>query len=721
MNAEPFDDPGIATFIDEARELLAEMESALLACELGRIDDDSINEIFRAAHTIKGSAGLFGLDEIVAFTHVVEGALDRVRAGSVPLTPALTSVLIDCKDHIELLLRGLESDAQSSAELQAAGAALLCKLQQAIGRSDGSASSEPTVSGRGTESDEKTERWHISARFGRDVLRNGMDPLSFIRYLASFGEVQHVELTDELPLPEELDPESCYVGFEIRFETDAGRQRIEDAFEFVRDDCELRIASIPEPPLDQVAHIEEAPPPPSMLGEILVHSGAISEDELQRALKQQQAQMELGKPPPRKLGEVLVEDGAVAPAVVEAAVQKQQEWRETKPSLDGQFIRVEAEKLENLITLVGELIIAVASTNLVARRAGLSDLNESTSRLSRLVEEIRDGALQLRMVQIGSTFARFQRVVRDVSRQTGKDIRLVVSGAETELDKTLVEQINDPLTHLVRNAIDHGIESAEVRAALGKPAQGTVRLDAYHESGSVVIEVTDDGRGLDREKILAKARERGLIAPEAELTDREAFALVFEPGFSTAERVTNLSGRGVGMDVVKRNVHAIRGEVEIDSTRGVGTTVRIRLPLTLAIIDGFLVRAGRSSFVLPLDMVEECIEVESTTADEKHRYQFVNLRGTALPFARLRDVFGIHGPAARRESIVVVRVGDQRAGFLVDELLGEHQTVIRPLPRIANQVPGLSGSTILADGSIALIVDAPALVQQCIERSRQAA
>lgn len=351
----------------------------------------------------------------------------------------------------------------------------------------------------------------------------------------------------------------------------------------------------------------------------------------------------------------------------------------------------------------------------------MSDLNESTSRLSRLVEEIRDGALQLRMVQIGSTFARFQRVVRDVSRQTGKDIRLVVSGAETELDKTLVEQINDPLTHLVRNAIDHGIESAEVRAALGKPAQGTVRLDAYHESGSVVIEVTDDGRGLDREKILAKARERGLIAPEAELTDREAFALVFEPGFSTAERVTNLSGRGVGMDVVKRNVHAIRGEVEIDSTRGVGTTVRIRLPLTLAIIDGFLVRAGRSSFVLPLDMVEECIEVESTTADEKHRYQFVNLRGTALPFARLRDVFGIHGPAARRESIVVVRVGDQRAGFLVDELLGEHQTVIRPLPRIANQVPGLSGSTILADGSIALIVDAPALVQQCIERSRQAA
>jgi two-component system chemotaxis sensor kinase CheA len=720
MSAESLHDPGIATFISEARELLAEMETALLACEAGPVDQDAINAIFRAAHTIKGSAGLFGLEEIVAFTHVVEGALDRVRAGSVPLTPALTAALIDCKDHMELLLRGVESGAHSDATLQAAGSALHRNLQQAMGTTDSATAT--VVPAPIDAAPAKLEAcWHISVRFGREVLRNGMDPLSFIRYLATFGELQTVQITDDLPLPEELDPEACYVGFEIRFKTDAGQQRIEDAFEFVRDDCTLSVTPIPDSPLDEVAQIEEAPRPPSMLGEILVQSGSLSEDELQRALQQQKALRNEGVTPAPKLGEVLVEEGAVAPAVIEAAVQKQQEWREPKTSSDGQFIRVEAEKLENLINLVGELIIAGASTNLIARRAGLSELSESTSRLSRLVEEIRDSALQLRMVQIGSTFARFQRVVRDVSRQTGKDIRLVVSGGETELDKTLVELINDPLTHLVRNAIDHGIESSQVRLERGKPAQGTVRLDAYHDSGSVVIEVTDDGCGLDRERILAKARERGLVAPDAELSEREVFALVFEPGFSTAERVTNLSGRGVGMDVVKRNVHAIRGEVEIDSVPGNGTTVRIRLPLTLAIIDGFLVRAGRSSFVLPLDMVEECIEAEPANADDDHRHHFVNLRGRALPFARMRDVFGITGSAARRESIVVVRVGDQRAGFLVDELLGEHQTVIRPLPRIANQVPGLSGSTILADGSIALIVDAPVLVQKCIERSRQAA
>jgi two-component system chemotaxis sensor kinase CheA len=341
-------------------------------------------------------------------------------------------------------------------------------------------------------------------------------------------------------------------------------------------------------------------------------------------------------------------------------------------------------------------------------------LNESTLRLARLVEEVRDQALKLRMVQIGPTFSRFQRIVRDVAREIGKEIRLEISGAETELDKTLIESIADPLTHLVRNAIDHGIETAEVRRSRGKNVEGVVRLDAYHDSGSVVIEVADDGGGLKRERIIAKAMERGLITDGSSLSDSEAFGLIFEPGFSTAEQVTNLSGRGVGMDVVKRNVNALRGTVELDSKEGEGTTVRIRLPLTLAIIDGFLVGVGNSSFVIPLELVEECVELgdEHRTADGDQRY--INLRGAVLPFVRLREMFSIRSSASRRESIVVIRCAGQRIGIVVDDLLGEMQAVIKPLSRLFSRIQGIGGSTILGTGQLALILDVTSLLDLCL-------
>jgi two-component system chemotaxis sensor kinase CheA len=498
----------------------------------------------------------------------------------------------------------------------------------------------------------------------------------------------------------------------MRYRSDADKARIEGAFEFVRDDCTLRIL----PPRARLAEylelIRELPEEDERIGEILVKCGTLTAHELKSALK---AQAQLAQEPsPPTLGEILIARRAVQPAVVEAAASKQQQARVVKGG-ETNSIRVDADKLERLINLVGELIIAGASTNLIARAAGLSDLNEATSRMSRLVEDIRDQALQLRMVQIGGTFTRFQRVVRDVARELNKDIRLELNGAETELDKTVIEQINDPLMHLVRNAMDHGIEDAGTRAERGKSPQGVVKLNAFHDSGSVVIEVSDDGGGLDRERILAKALERGLIAEGADLTDREVFGLIFEPGFSTAAKITNLSGRGVGMDVVKRNVTELRGEVEVDSAKGVGTTVRIRLPLTLAIIDGFLVRVGRSSYVLPLEMVDECIEAPSESNRDSTEHQFVDLRGAALPYVRLRDVFRVAGAPTRRESIVVVRVGKLRAGFVVDELLGEHQTVIKPLAQMLSHAPGLSGSTILADGSIALIIDTPALLKKCVE------
>jgi two-component system chemotaxis sensor kinase CheA len=332
-------------------------------------------------------------------------------------------------------------------------------------------------------------------------------------------------------------------------------------------------------------------------------------------------------------------------------------------------------------------------------------LVESTSTLSSLIEQVREGALQLRMVKIGATFSRFQRVVHDVARETGKEIELVVSGEDAELDKTVVEKLADPLTHMVRNAIDHGIEPAAVRAARGKPARGTVRLNAYHDAGNIVIEVSDDGGGLQRERILEKALARGLVEPGRSLSDAEIYNLVFEPGFSTAEAITNLSGRGVGMDVVKRNIVALRGSVQLTSEAGVGTRVTVRLPLTLAIIDGFLVGVGNAVYVIPLDMVEECVEFSGA-----HERNVINLRGQVLPFVRLREVVGGSGPAGRRESMVVVRCGGKRAGLVVDSLKGEFQTVIKPLGKIFSQVQCVSGSSILGNGDVALILDIGALL-----------
>jgi two-component system chemotaxis sensor kinase CheA len=394
--------------------------------------------------------------------------------------------------------------------------------------------------------------------------------------------------------------------------------------------------------------------------------------------------------------------------------------REGKAS-ENRSIRVDGDKLDTLIDWIGELIIAGAATGSIARQSGLPVLQESALHLAHIVGEIRDQALKLRMVQIGSTFTRFQRVVRDVARETGKDIALEISGAETELDRTLVEGIADPLTHLVRNAIDHGIERPEIRNSRGKPATGTVRLNSYHDAGSVVIEVADDGGGLKRDRILAKAAERGLIAQGQALTDEQTYALIFEPGFSTAEQVTNLSGRGVGMDVVKRNITALRGTVEVESEEGKGTCVRIRLPLTLAIIDGFQVGVGRSHFVIPLDLVEECVEIGPQDESGRLVEHHFSIHGSVLPLIRLREMFDIDHPRGRRQSVVVVRSAGKRVGIVVDELLGELQAVIKPLSKLFSQLQGIGGSTILGSGKVALILDVPGLVERTLLLGQTAA
>ena len=469
---------------------------------------------------------------------------------------------------------------------------------------------------------------------------------------------------------------------------------------------------LPAVKADQYLHSIDALPEENMLlGEILVKSGALTAEQLDAGLSEQDSLKvgagETAAPPPT-LGEILVQQHSVQPEIVEAAAAKQKSVQEKK-SAESRLIRVQADKLDELIDLVGELVIAGASANLLAQKSAQTTLVEATSVLSRLVEDIRDSALQLRMVQIGETFNRFHRVARDVSKELGKDIELVITGAETELDKSVVEKIGDPLMHLVRNAMDHGIESAEKRAAAGKPVKGRVELNAFHDSGSIIIEVVDDGGGLNKDRIQAKAIEKGLIQPGQALSDQEIVNLIFEAGFSTMEKVTNLSGRGVGMDVVRKNIQALRGTVDVKTEMGVGSRFTIRLPLTLAIIDGFLTGVGKSSYVIPLDMVVECIELSETTVD----HDYLNLRGEVLPFVRLREMFEIQGKRPIRENVVVVQYAGQKAGIVVDQLLGEFQTVIKPLGVLFRTMRGIGGSTILGSGEVALILDVQALVSRC--------
>ncbi|KTB72285.1 MULTISPECIES: chemotaxis protein CheA [Pseudomonas] len=681
------------TFIVEARELLQAMEESLLQLESEPGDQDAIGAVFRAAHTIKGSAGLFGLTPIVSFTHIVEDVLDRLREGSVSVDAGLIAVLLKSGDHMLELIDVVASRGQT---LQPPALEREAALRQALQVYQTPGNAQPADEAQAPSViDEQAAEvlWHISLRFGVDVFRNGMDPLSFLRYLNTLGQmVQVTTVTDSIPALEAWDPESCHLGFEIDFRSSAGHAAINEVFDFVREDCAVEITLMSE----TADHVEPT-------GTDLVS--------------------QTGQSPAVASGELLGDQRAVPRAPAAATAVERPSSASEQKNKDGRYVRVNADKLDELINLVGELVIASAGASLLARSCDNDPLQEASSTVSGLVEQILDGALHLRMIPIGDTFNRFRRVVRDVSQELGKDIDLIINGAETELDKTVVEKIGDPLMHLLRNSMDHGIESAEARRAAGKPAKGHLSLNAYHDSGSIVIEIADDGAGLNRERILDKAQQRGLVAAGASLTDQDIYNLIFEPGFSTAEAVTNLSGRGVGMDVVKRNITLLRGTVDLDSQPGQGTIVRIRLPLTLAIINGFLVGIDQSTYVIPLDMVQECIELDEQNRHLTRDSGYLDLRGEVLPLVYLRDHFNHEGPAARRQNVVVVRYAEHKAGLVVDDLLGEFQTVIKPLGKLFGALRGISGSTILGSGAVALILDIPALLNQIVQmeaRSTQA-
>lgn len=703
-------DGALQTFFAEAEELLHSMESGLLSMEEGNADAETLNAVFRAAHTIKGSAGLFGLDDIVSFTHIVENVLDKARDGKVDINSDLLTVLLPCRDHIATLVDDVMNQRDSDAACLAKGQALLAALDPwlddaAKQKSSASASLQPPSEATATYD---KSAWHISVRLGPDLLRNGMDPLSILRYLRTLGEITHITtLTDHLPSIDRFDPEALYLGFEITLNSDASQEAIESAFMFVREDSNIQIIPPRSHTGAYINLIKSLPENTHRLGEILVKSHAITYQELEQALstqKQQARELE----PVALLGDILVRDQAVSPALVNAALDKQKKNAEKVGSQENKFIRVDAERLDHLINLIGELVINRQRVDLLAGKLGSSSLIEAVNAMGNFTEQIRDAALTLRMVPIGDTFQRFKRVVRDTAKELGKDIQLDISGAETELDRSMVEKLTDPLTHIVRNAMDHGIEPIAVRRERHKPDTGVISLSAYHDAGNIVIRIADDGGGLDLEKIRRKAIANGVIEEADALTVHELYQLIFHPGLSTAEQVTNLSGRGVGMDVVKRNIEALQGGIEIDSELGVGTRFTIRLPLTLAIIDGFHVDAGGIDFIVPQNTILECVDLSSLPQVEGQHC--VNLRGEQVPYIRLSALFNLSKKNNQREKLVVVQFGENRAGIVVDDLHGEIQTVVKPMGPIFHALKGIGGSSLLGTGAVALILDVPQLI-----------
>jgi two-component system chemotaxis sensor kinase CheA len=726
-----------ATFIEEANSLLEDMESLVLAAESGTASGETVDALFRCAHTIKGAAGMFGYDAIVGFTHTMESVLDRVRSHTLAMDSGLAELMLQCRDHVQQLVAGVANgSAQPDASQMSNGAQLASRLQrylQADGGAGAAVAAPERASGTTAASaaggsfiaaaDGDTVSstcWHISLRFHRDAFLRGINPAAFIAALGELGTSMQVStLFDAMPPCAEMDPESCYLGFEIELDAACSKSDIEFTLEFAEGNCDIHIIP-PRAKLDEyVALIQAIPADEHLrLGEILTRSGALTPRELERALGIQAEGAARQDVLNRPLGEIVVEQGMAEPPVVNVALQQQQKSGQRRNG-GSQALKIPADRLDRLIDLVGELVIASSANHAVALRKQDPESKESASALQALVENIRDASLRLRMVPIGDTLTRFQRAVRDIAKELDKDIELVISGGDTELDKTVVELIADPLLHLVRNAADHGIETPQARLAAGKPARGRLTISARHESDNVLIEVRDDGKGLDSERIRRKAVERGLIAPEQTLSEQESFRLIFEPGFSTAEAVTNLSGRGVGMDVVKKNIDALRGAIELNSRPGEGTCVTLRLPLTLAIIDGFLVRVAGAGYVVPLDLILECRGLTAQDQADIAQKGIINLRGTALPVFRLREFFALDGEPPARENAVVVNCAGQRAGFIVDELAGHLQVVIKPLPELFKHLRGVGGSTILGDGKVAMILDIPGLIQAVARSARQ--
>nr|WP_295883955.1 chemotaxis protein CheA [uncultured Devosia sp.] len=671
-----FPDP-TETFRQEARELLEQLELGLLDLEQNPDNGDLINSTFRALHTIKGSGAMFGFTAVAAFVHEFETAFDQVRKGHTPATSELIAVALDAKDHIHRLIE--QPDAPPSG-----GEAILDALHIVIA----GGSAEPIAAGLSpitvptpaAPATTPATLWRIRFRLPGDALVYGTNPRLLLDEIREIGPCTITALTDTIPPLDIIDPEVPYLGWQIDIEHDDPRGAIDDVFMFLKDGMELSV----EPLTDASADLIDAP----MGAEI-----DLTLDPDPKPVAEPPAPVaETSKP-------------KAAPVVAEEKPATAMPERAASSSM-----RVDAERLDELMDRVGELVIAQARLTQIAAMSQDGNLKTIAEELERLSSGLRDTTMGIRMVPIGSLFSRFRRLIHDLSRDLGKEIEFITSGEDTELDKTMIERLADPLVHLIRNSVDHGLEGADKRLAAGKPAKGTVRLSAVYAGAEVAISVTDDGAGLNAERIRAKAEEAGLLAPDAKIADADLWQMIFAPGFSTAKEVTSLSGRGVGMDVVKRTIDGLRGSIDVATTPGSGSTMTLRLPLTLAIIDGMLVRVGNGRYTIPLAAVEECVELpEGIEANARGR-NFLDIRGSLVPFLRLREVFGTKVPLEPHQKVVIVSSGEGRVGLVVDQIIGNNQTVIKQLSKLHASLKSFSGATILGDGTVALILDTAHLV-----------
>ena len=681
-------------FREEARELVVELESVLLELNEQPGNEGLIGRVFRALHTIKGSGAMFGFDALAAFAHKLENAFDEVRKGRLAVTPALVDLTLSALDQIRAMVE--EEEGASTVDPQACEEILL-RLRELTGASPApgvTTARETSPEGKQPvtppESSAETaieHLWRIQFAPGPDLMRYGADPLLLVRELGRMGRLTVQASTGAIPPLAELEPQCCYISWDMTLATTATADAIRDVFIFVEDSCELSIER-GEPEAVQGEHRKAGPPAAAAKSDAVGEKGqpACDSDRIAAALEEKR------RSPGRRAND--------HPDVAST-------------------LRVPAARLDQLVDLVGELVTVQARLSEVAARVQDSEVQAVSEEIERLTSALRENSMTLRMLPIRATFEKFRRLVHDLARDLGKNVELTVEGAETELDKTVIDQLGDPLMHLIRNSMDHGIESPEARAAAGKKPAATIHLSARHSGASVLIAVTDDGAGIDAEAVRQRAIERGLTSADIPLTDTQVFSFIFEPGFSTAKQVTDVSGRGVGMDVVRQKVDSLRGSIDIASRRGQGTTVTLRLPLTLAIIDGLLVRVGEAFFVLPLGSTLECIELTRDEIEQANGKHVANVRGQIVPYIRLRQYFAVATAAPEREQIMIVESEEGRCGLVVDEVLGDCQTVIRNLGRLYRNVQVVSGATILGNGSVALILDPHRLVQEAVRAKMQ--
>lgn len=681
----------------EANELLQTAEALLLKFDDGiSVGKGEIENLFRVYHTLKGAAGIFGFKHLVDLTHEIEHILSEIKSGKILLRADLIEIFLVSNDVLKKLVVESLSNKFSEESLDKMQSQVTV-IQSFLTDNEEKDTSQKSVK-LACEHQAEIKKWHICLRFNLSLFKDGFDPLSFISYLSEISSILKIELTD---IPDELtletfEPENCYLGMDILLNSQLPLIDIKEVFEFLEDDHLILINQYQTSVSGYIETIAQLQQRPEKATHYWEEKGMMTQCFADQILKAIHTRSPLNK---NNL--------------------KQHEY--TDPNVTEMF-RVSAPRLESLVAQLSELVISTAQLDEISRSIGNDQLTKNVSQINGLVEGVRETVLGLRMVPIGQVFGSMRRLVRDIAKKLDKKIELKVEGEETEIDKSLIDKISDPIMHLVRNCADHGIETTSQRLAQGKPETGVILLKARQDSGAILIEITDDGVGINKSRLIEKSREinNELAERMKDAPDSDVYQLMFMSGLSTAQEVTDISGRGVGMDVVKKNIDALQGTIEIQSVEHQYTKFYIRLPLTLAIIDGFRFEIADKNYIIPLDVIDECISFntdENTNGDKK---QYIELRGEILPYIKLRNFFGCDSNNSHEENIIIVNTNAKKFGLVVDRLQGQYQTVIKPLGKIFDGLKGFNGVTVLGSGDLALIIDPVSIFEQYSQYRKEA-